>query len=261
MGFFWPKTFEIWLFCVNFYCFLSGHSVLRADKHTGANVKEIVKRLDDSPRGIQVYAPEKQSCTVNVCKINNGGCADSCHPGPDGEALCLCSNGLTSVNEGKQCVNATSASSCGHLGPADEKFVCSNGKCISRLWACDGDDDCGDNSDEETNYCSTHSCKPSELRCGNGRCIFSSWKCDHEDDCGDGTDEQDCQYQDCAAGEFTCENYRCIPDSQVPTFLILTNFTSILLKIRLFFSCSTIFYYFLYFIILREYFPGVQWHQ
>ena len=28
--------------------------VYRADKHTGANMKEIVKRLDNSPRGIQV---------------------------------------------------------------------------------------------------------------------------------------------------------------------------------------------------------------
>lgn len=25
------------------------------------------------------------------------------------------------------------------------------------MWACDGDDDCGDNSDEESNYCSKFS--------------------------------------------------------------------------------------------------------
>ena len=62
--------------------------VYRADKHTGSNLIEIVKRLDNSPRGIQVYTPERQTCNYNVCKINNGGCADSCHPGPNGEALC-----------------------------------------------------------------------------------------------------------------------------------------------------------------------------
>ena len=37
----------------------------------------------------------------------------------------------------------------------------------------------------------------------------------HEDDCGDGTDEIDCDYPSCADGEFTCGNYRCIPEAQV----------------------------------------------
>ena len=135
--------------------------VYRAEKYTGASMKEIVKRLDNSPRGIQIYAPERQNCTTSVCKFNNGGCADSCHPGPDGTAICKCSNGLEPVNDGQQCINKTIGGSvtesaitaCG--GDAD-KFVCGNGKCISRLWACDGDDDCGDNSDENKTYCSTH---------------------------------------------------------------------------------------------------------
>ena len=117
---------------------------------------------------------------------------------------------MTEVNDGKQCVNTSAVTSCGALGPSDDKYVCGNGKCISRLWACDGDDDCGDNSDEDPKYCSTHTCKPSEFRCANGRCIFNTWKCDHEDDCGDGTDEQDCDYKDCGPGEFTCENYRYV---------------------------------------------------
>lgn len=42
--------------------------VYRAEKHTGAGVTEIVKRLDSSPRDIHIFSRDRQKCKLIFTK-------------------------------------------------------------------------------------------------------------------------------------------------------------------------------------------------
>jgi hypothetical protein len=43
----------------------------------------------------------------------------------------------------------------GEDGCTDEQFQClTTDQCVDKVWTCDGEDDCGDNSDEDN--CGTH---------------------------------------------------------------------------------------------------------
>ena len=84
-------------------------------------------------------------------------------------------------------------------------FRCSNGKCISDVYVCNGEQNCVNGEDE--NDCS---CSDKSFRCSNNKCIDISLFCDHVIDCEDGSDESNCVYPPCLSDQFRCVNGQCI---------------------------------------------------
>jgi hypothetical protein len=80
----------------------------------------------------------------------------------------------------------TGSLSCAVCAP--HEFQCSNRSCLAAVFVCDGDDDCGDGSDERG--CADPACGHHEFRCGGGgACIPERWVCDRQFDCEDRSDE------------------------------------------------------------------------
>jgi len=102
-------------------------------------------------------------------------------------------------------------------------FTCDNGEVTYSAYVCDGDNDCGDCTDEPADLCDTP-CTPgqwnhdstngytedADFTCDNGEVTYSAYVCDGDNDCGDCTDEPaDLCDTPCTPGQWNHDDLLC----------------------------------------------------
>ncbi|CAL2029386.1 unnamed protein product [Caenorhabditis brenneri] len=135
------------------------------------------------------------------------------------QVKCGCADGMKLVSNGK-CVKDEKWVDPNGCDPEDE-FTCLNSKkCIPKANLCDGDDDCGDNSDEDPKgICKDFKCVGNKFQCDGTTCLPMEFLCDGNSDCFDGTDEmknvcKEAPTTKCSPTQFRCSNTKCISGSK-----------------------------------------------
>ncbi|XP_064649717.1 low-density lipoprotein receptor-related protein 2-like [Lineus longissimus] len=223
--------------CGNGYCI---HASWRCDGKTDCrDDSDEVGCVNSTLPGSLTGLPTTVSpiCDLSLeFRCNNGSCVDKilrC----DGESDCGdgsdevgCDNkdlagNLTDLPSSFSQGNGTGLT--GTQCNSSVEFHCDNDICIEKGWRCDGENDCGDGSDEvgcnnrtlagnlngvpNTAAEDSPQCQSYQFQCDDDSCIHKSWMCDGDADCRDGSDEATCNRTvQCKSIEFICDQ-KCLP--------------------------------------------------
>lgn len=170
---------------------------------------------------LKVYAHSIQTGT-NACNGDHR-CSHICVGAPEGKSSCLCPEGMKMSQTGECLCPGSMQPFANKTCPQMENtcspgfFTCLNKSCIPNLYRCDGENDCGDSSDEEN--CASnkhHQCASNMFTCKlDGKCVPNAFRCDRDVDCADGSDEENCPNSGCKENEYQCSGGRCITQKWV----------------------------------------------